>query len=237
MNRKKKKLVVLSGAGMSAESGIATFRGGDGLWRGHRVEDVASPQAWRRQPETVLDFYNERRKVVVSAQPHRGHAILAELQDDFDVQIVTQNVDDLHERAGSQSVLHLHGEIRKARSTANPSLVYLIDGWQLNLGDQCELGSQLRPHIVWFGEPVTQIQQAATLCANADLFVVVGTSLVVYPAAGLIDFVKPDVRKWVIDPKLPPFPDIPLVTSIEATASAGLEKLADELRHLHADCP
>ena len=231
-SRPKKKLVVLTGAGMSAESGIATFRGANGLWRGQRVEDVASPQAWQRQPEAVLEFYNERRRVVIEAQPNRGHTVLAELQDAFDVHIVTQNVDDLHERAGSKSVLHLHGEIRKARSTADANRVYPIAGWQLNLGDRCELGSQLRPHIVWFGELVPQIEPALQLCATADLFVVVGTSLVVYPAAGLVDYVEPKISKWVIDPELPPINHLPNVTPIEATASAGLEQLAEQLYRL-----
>lgn len=220
-----RRFVVLSGAGISAESGIATFRGVDGLWNGHSIEDVASPAGWRRDPEMVLEFYNQRRKIALAAQPNPGHYVLANLQSSFDVQIITQNVDDLHERAGSTQVLHLHGLLSQSRSTADPSLIYQIDGWQLKLGDLCEKGSQLRPNIVWFGEPVVLFEQAVETCATADIFVVVGTSLVVYPAAGLVDYVPEHAAKFVIDPS-------PLVTSglknfrvIQQAASSGLESL------------
>lgn len=196
----KKRLVVFSGAGISAESGIRTFRDAGGLWEQYRIEDVATPQAWKKNQDLVLEFYNQRRKQVLEAQPNAAHLLFAELQNDFDVHIVTQNVDDLHERAGSQSVLHLHGEIMKARSSKDPSLVYPIKGYELNKGDLCEKGSQLRPHIVWFGELVTEMEKANYLAAASDLFVVIGTSLNVYPAAGIINFVLPSVPKWLVDP-------------------------------------
>ncbi len=156
-----KKLVALTGAGISAESGLATFRDSGGLWEGYRVEDVATPEAWRRNPELVLEFYNQRRKSGLEAKPNRGHEVLAELQNDFDVTIITQNVDDLHERAGSQKVIHLHGSLFESRSTLDPSLVYKINGWELKLGEKCERGSQLRPNIVWFGEMVPMMEVAA----------------------------------------------------------------------------
>ena len=199
----KKKLVVLSGAGISAESGLKTFRDANGLWENHRIEDVATPEGWQKDKALVLKFYNERRKAGMDAKPNAGHLILAELEKDFDVQIITQNVDNLHEKTGSTKVLHLHGEIFKARSTRNPELVYDIKGWELNLGDKCELGSQLRPHIVWFGEAVPMIEPAAELAHDADIFVVVGTSLAVYPAAGLVNFVRRNVPIYVVDPHIP----------------------------------
>lgn len=196
----KKRLVVFSGAGISAESGIRTFRDAGGLWEQYRIEDVATPQAWKKNQDLVLEFYNQRRKQVLEAEPNEAHKLFADLQNKFDVHIVTQNVDDLHERAGSQSVLHLHGEIMKARSSKDPSLVYPIKGHELNKGDLCEKGSQLRPHIVWFGELVTEMEKANYLAAASDLFVVIGTSLNVYPAAGIINFVLPSVPKWLVDP-------------------------------------
>ena len=196
----KKKLVVLSGAGMSQESGLKTFRDMGGLWEKYDVTEVASPEAWGRNPELVLQFYNERRKLLWEAFPNAGHKGLAELEEWFDVQIITQNVDDLHEQAGSKRVLHLHGELRKARSTADPALIYTLDHWEIKMGDTCEKGSQLRPHIVWFGEPVPAIEEAATLVSQADIFVIVGTSLAVYPAAGLVSFTKPGIPLFVIDP-------------------------------------
>jgi NAD-dependent deacetylase len=195
-----RKLVVLSGAGMSQESGISTFRDANGLWENFNVTEVASPLAWKRDMDLVLRFYNQRRKNVLSAQPNQGHILIAELEKEFDVQIITQNVDDLHERAGSTKVLHLHGEIRKARSTLNPNFVYNIDGAELNRGDLCELGSQLRPHIVWFGEEVPEIHRAIKIVETADLFLVIGTSLEVYPAAGLLDFISPQCKTYLIDP-------------------------------------
>ncbi|MBL7942239.1 MAG: NAD-dependent deacylase, partial [Flavobacteriales bacterium] len=198
----KQKLVVLTGAGMSAESGIPTFRGGDGLWENHRIEDVATPEAWQRDPALVLEFYNQRRKGNKEALPNNGHKILAELEAYFDVEIITQNIDDLHERAGSTRVLHLHGEIRLARSTKNPDDLYAIDGWQLNMGDTCRAGSQLRPHIVWFGESVPMMDEAIQRTARADVFAVVGTSLQVYPAAGLLHYVPHGVPVYEIDPHI-----------------------------------
>jgi NAD-dependent deacetylase len=226
----KKKLVVLSGAGISAESGIATFRDANGLWEGHDVMEVASPQGWRKNPELVLDFYNQRRKNAHSVQPNQGHKLLAELEADFDVRIITQNVDDLHERAGSTSVLHLHGKLFESRSTLDPRLVYPIEGWELKLGDKCARGSQLRPNIVWFGEPVPLMEQAMQETFRADIFLVVGTSLVVYPAAGLVDLVPEEAPILVVDPNLPhmrPRPDLHL---FEEKASTGMAKVAEMLR-------
>ena len=194
------KLVVLTGAGISAESGIQTFRDGNGLWENYRIEEVATPEAFSKNPALVLEFYNMRRRQVNRAMPNAAHHALVELEKQFDVSIITQNIDDLHERAGSSKVLHLHGEIKKARSTKNPYLISEIAGDELNLGDTCALGSQLRPHIVWFGEAVPMMETAYEIAGQADIFVVVGTSLNVYPAAGLIDFVTPEVRKYMIDP-------------------------------------
>lgn len=199
----KKKLVVLTGAGISAESGIQTFRDADGLWEGHDVMDVASPQGWEKDKELVLDFYNQRRKQALNAEPNAGHLALADLEKDFEVTIVTQNVDNLHEKSGSSNVLHLHGELFKSRSTLDESLVYDMDGWELNLGDKCEKGAQLRPHIVWFGEMVPKMEEAVGSTYKADIFMIVGTSLAVYPAAGLINYVEPGVPKFVIDPNMP----------------------------------
>ena len=187
MNQRQ-SLVVLSGAGMSAESGIATFRGSDGLWEGHRVKEVASPEGFAANPELVLDFYNQRRRQIVAASPNEGHRALARLERIFDVHVVTQNVDDLHERGGSIDVMHLHGEIRKARSMADESLVVPIEGTELNVGDCGPDGAQLRPHIVWFGEAVPLIESAMDVVSKADVLVVVGTSLQVYPAAGLVGY-------------------------------------------------
>ncbi len=225
----KQKLIVLTGAGMSAESGIPTFRGSDGLWENHRIEDVASPEGWHRDPLTVLEFYNQRRKKVLEVNPNRGHEILAELESDFDVHIVTQNIDNLHERAGSSKVLHLHGQITQSRSSKNPSLVYDINGWELKWGDYCELGSQLRPNIVWFGEAVPMIEPAAELVSQADIFVVVGTSLQVYPAAGLTSYAPPFCNKYIIDPNTPDVSGIRNMKGIRLWASEGLAQLAVEL--------
>jgi NAD-dependent deacetylase len=197
---KMKRLVVFTGAGMSAESGIQTFRGSDGLWENHRIEDVATPEAWHRNPELVLEFYNQRRKGVLKALPNEGHLTIASWQKEFSVTVVTQNIDDLHERAGSEDVLHLHGEIRKSRSTMNPELVYPIQHDSLSIGDRCELGSQLRPHIVWFGEEVPMLQKAAEIIEDADIFIVVGTSLQVYPAAGLVSHAFRAQQKFIVDP-------------------------------------
>ena len=210
-----KRVVVISGAGISAESGLKTFRGADGLWRGYRPEEVACPVAWRRNPGLVLDFYNERRKAVREAQPNAAHRALVELERAYDVRIVTQNVDDLHERAGSSSVLHLHGEIRQARSTQDPTLVTHLGDGDIELGDTCTLGSQLRPHIVWFGEMVPAMEEAAEMVGEADVVIVVGTSLVVYPAASLVFEARKDARRIVVNPEIP-----------EAGAGAGFEGVA-----------
>lgn len=195
-----KKLVVLTGAGVSAESGLKTFREMGGLWEQYNIMEVASFKGWQNNPGLVLQFYNQRRKQLMDAEPNAGHLGLAELEKHFDVYIVTQNVDDLHERAGSTKVLHLHGELKKSRSTVDPNLIYDINGWKLNLGDKCEKGSQLRPHIVWFGEDVPAIDEAIEIVKDAEVFIIVGTSMFVYPAAGLIDYVKPGVPIYIIDP-------------------------------------
>lgn len=198
-----KKLVVLTGAGVSAESGLATFRDAGGLWEGHRVEDVATPEAWHHNPEKVLAFYNERRKAALQAKPNDAHRIIAELEKDFAVTVITQNVDDLHERGGSAKVIHLHGKLFESRSSLDPTLVYPVDGWELKLGDTCERGSQLRPNIVWFGESVPMLDIAIAIAATSDIFLVVGTSLAVYPAAGLVDFVPRGVPRYIVDPHVP----------------------------------
>ena len=224
-----KKLIVLTGAGISAESGIATFRDSGGLWEGHKVEDVATPEGWRKNPELVLDFYNQRRKKALEVKPNRGHEILAELEKSFNVTIITQNVDNLHERAGSSKVIHLHGGLFESRSTRNPALIYPIDGWELNLGDTCELGSQLRPHIVWFGEAVPMMEVATDIASGADIFLVVGTSMVVYPAAGLIDYVPDRVKKYVVDPKKPDILHVPNLEFIAEKASTGMKKVKEIL--------
>ena len=226
-----KRLVVLSGAGISAESGIPTFRGADGLWEGHDVTAVASPEGWERDPELVLEFYNQRRKAIRKARPHRGHHVLAELQDEFAIDIITQNIDDLHERAGSRNVLHLHGQINQSRSSIDPSLVYPIEGDELNPGDCCELGSQLRPNVVWFGEMVPAMEKAVELTMRADIFIVVGTSLLVYPAASLLEFVPYDVPKFIVDPNVPDIKS-PGIQVIEEPAGTGLAKVREILRDL-----
>jgi NAD-dependent deacetylase len=224
----KKKLVILSGAGISQESGLKTFRDMGGLWEQYDVTEVASPEAWRKNPELVLRFYNERRKQLWEAKPNAGHVGIAELEQWFDVEVITQNVDDLHEQAGSSKVLHLHGELRKARSTTDPDLVYTLKHWELKIGDTCEKGSQLRPHIVWFGESVTEIEKAVELVQKADIFVVVGTSLVVYPAAGLVHYVRKNTPVFVIDPHRPEiFPDN--VEYIQEKAGRGVEILKEKL--------
>lgn len=225
----KKKIVVLTGAGISAESGLRTFRDADGLWEGYNVMDVATPEAWQRDPETVQRFYNERRVQVNAAQPNNAHLTLAELEKHFDIAIITQNIDDLHERAGSTNVTHLHGVITYAQSSKRASLVYPIKGDEIKMGELCELGSQLRPHVVWFGEAVPMIEKAAEICAQADIFVLIGTSLAVYPAAGLIDYVPHQVPKYIIDPKIPPVSGLANVIKIAKSATAGVEELLKEL--------
>lgn len=227
----KKKLVVLTGAGISAESGLRTFRDSDGLWEGYQVTDVATPRAWRKNPQLVLDFYNERRKNVAAALPNAAHTGLAALETDFDVTIITQNIDDLHERGGSTRVMHLHGEIFKMRSERDDSLISEIKG-DINLGDTAADGAQLRPHIVWFEEPVPMIEQAVQVVYGADIFVVVGTSLVVYPAAGLINYVSPETPKFIVDKKIPYTSPMPNLTLIEKPATEGVALLAELLRQL-----
>ena len=226
-----KKLVVLSGAGMSQESGLKTFRDMGGLWEQYRVEDVASIEGWYRNTELVMNFYNERRKQLFETQPNAGHFAVAALENDFDVQVITQNVDDLHERAGSTKVLHLHGELRKARSTTDPELVYTLDHWELKFGDKCEKGSQLRPHIVWFGEAVPAFYDAIPMVEAADILVVVGTSMQVYPAAGLVNYARQGVPVFVIDPVRPDF-YMKNVTYIGEKASVGMNILKSKLEKL-----
>jgi NAD-dependent deacetylase len=231
---KMKKLVVLTGAGISAESGIKTFRDADGLWEGHDVMEVASPEGWRNNQELVLDFYNQRRRQLHTVEPNLGHKILAELETDFDVHIITQNVDNLHEKAGSTKVLHLHGELLKVRSTKNES--YILD-WNsdLNKGDVDPNGNQLRPHIVWFGEAVPALEEALDIVQSADFIAIIGTSMQVYPAAGLIHYGKPNVPIFYIDPKPATIYDLsnPLeVIPMNATDGVPLlrEKLMKENR-------
>ena len=220
--------MVLTGAGISAESGLKTFRDSDGLWEGYNIEDVATPRAFKRDPQLVLDFYNMRRKAVLEAEPNAAHYGLAELEQHYDVHIITQNIDDLHERAGSTKVMHLHGEILKMRSSVREDLVYPITG-DINLGDTAEDGSQLRPAIVWFEEAVPMIEEAIPVMRSADVFVLVGTSLVVYPAAGLVDFVRPEVRKYVLDRRIPPVNMYNNVIAIEKPATEGMGELVDLL--------
>lgn len=227
----KKKLVILTGAGISQESGLKTFRDMGGLWEQYNVTEVASPEAWRQNPELVLRFYNERRKQLWEAKPNAGHLGIAEFEKWFDVEVITQNVDDLHEQAGSTKVLHLHGELRKARSTADESLVYTLQHWELKQGDKCEKGSQLRPHIVWFGEMVPEISRASEIAATADIFAVIGTALAVYPAAGLMNYTKPGTPVFVLDPGNPQFSG-ENVTFIQEKAGTGIEKLKSELLKL-----
>lgn len=221
----KKKLVVLTGAGISAESGLKTFRDTDGLWEGYNVYDVATPEAWKKNPDLVQDFYNERRKQVLAAQPNDAHRGLVELEKYYDVQIITQNIDDLHERAGSTNVIHLHGVITRSQSDLNPGLTYPIDGWEIKMGDRCELGSQLRAHVVWFGESVPMIETASEICESADIFVLVGSSLAVYPAAGLINFVPSQSPRYIIDPRIPEVRNRKQVIRIEKTATEGVKEL------------
>lgn len=223
-----KKIVVLTGAGISAESGLKTFRDSDGLWEGYDIEEVATPEAWERNPALVQEFYNMRRKSVLEAQPNAAHIALAELEKKYDVTVITQNIDDLHERGGSTRVLHLHGVITRSQSSLNPNLTYPMEGWELKMGEKCELGSQLRAHVVWFGEPVPMIEEAARVCRKADVFILVGSSLNVYPAAGLVHYVPYDVPKYIIDPKIPYVSSSDFIR-IEAKATEGVPPLVTEL--------
>ncbi len=220
-----RKIVVLTGAGVSAESGIKTFRESDGLWENHDVMEVCSPQGWEANPHLVLDFYNQRRKQLLECHPNDAHISLVELERYFDVHIVTQNVDNLHERAGSSKVLHLHGELTKVRSTKYDNLVYELDGWELKWGDTCEKGAQLRPHIVWFGEAVPAIENAATIVSQADILIVIGTSLNVYPAAGLLGYAPVGTPVYLIDPGQPAFTPAKHITHIQEKATVGMKQL------------
>ena len=214
----------MSGAGVSAESGLKTFRDSDGLWEGYNIEDVATPRAWRKDPKLVLEFYNYRRKNVLEAKPNAAHYGLAELEKSFAVTIITQNIDDLHERAGSTNVLHLHGEIFKMRSERDHELIYEIKD-DIKIGDMAEDGEQLRPYIVWFEEPVPKIEEAIPVVMTADIFVVVGTSLVVYPAAGLVSYAPRHIPKYIIDKRIPYTSEITNLTSIEKPATEGMSEL------------
>jgi NAD-dependent deacetylase len=227
----KKNLVILSGAGVSQESGLKTFRDMGGLWEQYDVTQVASFEAWEKSPELVMRFYNERRKQLFDAKPNAAHLGIADLENDFNVQIVTQNVDDLHELAGSTNVLHLHGELRKARSTIDPSLIYKMNNWELKFGDTCELGSQLRPHIVWFGEAVPNIQKALPIVQKADILVVVGTSLAVYPAASLVNYTQAEIPIFVVDPGHPEVHKKNVVY-IQKKARKGIIQLKSKLEKL-----
>ena len=225
-----KKIVVLTGAGISAESGIPTFRGADGLWEGHDIMEVASPEGWKKNPQLVLDFYNQRRKAALVAEPNAGHHSLVALEDQYEVVVITQNVDNLHEKAGSSRVIHLHGELFKSRSTVDENLVYDVEGWEVNWGDVCEKGSQLRPHIVWFGEMVPMMDIAVRETAQADILIVVGTSLQVYPAAGLLYEVGDGVPVYIVDPYTPDYAHRPHIHPIAEPATVGLPKLVESLR-------
>ncbi|HKK19806.1 MAG TPA: NAD-dependent deacylase [Opitutales bacterium] len=225
----RQHIVVLSGAGISAESGVKTFRDDNGLWEGHRVEDVATPEAWQRNPELVLDFYNQRRRQLYQVEPNPGHLAIAELESRYRVSVLTQNVDNLHERAGSTEVVHLHGELDLARSTVDESRLYPLKGRDIRLGDTCELGSQLRPHVVWFGEAVPEMERAMALAETADILIVVGTSLFVYPAAGLASCAPATARRYLINPELPAHFDMDGFTCIQEKAGGALPDLVKQL--------
>jgi NAD-dependent deacetylase len=226
-----KKLVVLTGAGISAESGLKTFRDSDGLWEGYDIHEVATATAWKRNPALVLEFYNMRRKGVKDAKPNDAHFILADLEKDFDVHIITQNIDDLHERGGSTKILHLHGEIFKMKSEVRDDLVYPIEG-DINIGDLAEDGAQLRPDIVWFEEPVTRIEEAMSIMKQAEIFLIVGTSLVVYPAAGLVNYAPWQIPKFVVDKSIPYGTSLYNMTTIEMPATEGMKKVRGLLQEL-----
>jgi len=226
-----KKLVVLTGAGMSAESGIRTFRDSNGLWEEYDVMEVASIEGWYKNPELILRFYNERRKQMYSCEPNKGHQLLAELETSFEVRIITQNVDNLHERAGSTSVLHLHGELSKVKSSADPTLIYTIGDKEINIGDRCEKGSQLRPCIVWFGEEVPAMSDAIQIVESADILCIIGTSLNVYPAAGLLHYAPSGCPIFLIDPN-PPSGLPRRIQVIAKGAGEGVEELIGKLKHI-----
>jgi NAD-dependent deacetylase len=226
-----KHLVVLTGAGISAESGLKTFRDDNGLWEGHDIMEVASPQGWEKNREKVLEFYNLRRKACLNAKPNIAHLKLAALEQSYKVTIITQNVDDLHEKAGSSTIIHLHGELFKSQSTVDSRLIYPMDGWELKIGDKCEKGCQLRPYIVWFGEAVPKMTKAIKAVEKADALVVIGTSMLVYPAAGLIDYASIGTPKIIIDPKIPPVQSQNDVYFIEEKASSGVNKMEKLLKN------
>jgi NAD-dependent deacetylase len=222
-----KKIVVLTGAGISAESGLKTFRDSDGLWEGYDIAEVATPEAWQRNPQLVQEFYNMRRKIVLEAEPNAAHYALAKLEDKYEVIIITQNIDDLHERGGSTNVIHLHGVITRSQSSLNPELTYPINGWELKMDEVCELGSPLRAHVVWFGEAVPMIEVAAEICHSADIFILIGSSLAVYPAAGLVNYIPRKAPKYIVDPKIPEID--PKFKRIEEKATIGVPILVNQL--------
>jgi len=224
-----KHVVVLTGAGISAESGLKTFRDSDGLWEGYDIMEVATPEGWRKNPDLVLDFYNMRRKAAMEVQPNAAHVALYELEKKYKVSIITQNVDDLHERAGSTNIIHLHGELSKSRSTIDPRLSYTIEGWQLNKEDRCKKGSQLRPDIVWFGEAVPMMDTASRIAGTADIFMVIGTSLQVYPAAGLLHDVPLNIPIYVIDPNLPKISTKENIVQLSEKAGTGVVTVVQKL--------
>lgn len=226
------RIVILSGAGVSAESGISTFRDKGGLWEQHSIYEIATPEAWRKNPSLVLDFYNQRRKQLLEVEPNAAHFFIADLQEHFKVKVVTQNIDDLHERAGSEDVLHLHGELRKSQSSEDGALVYDIEGWELRPGDLCELGSQLRPDVVWFGEAVPMIDAAAKEVSEADLLIVIGTSLNVYPAAGLLHVISPGTPVLAVDPADLDLHAFGNIRHIREKASTGMAMLYKELTRI-----
>ncbi len=223
-----KRVVVLTGAGISAESGLKTFRDSDGLWENYRVEEVATYEAWQQNPDLVREFYNQRRKNVIEAEPNEGHRQLVRLEEDFIVDVITQNIDDLHERAGSTRVLHLHGEAKKLRSEQKPEEIVELAGWEQTKEMKDSLGQPLRPFIVWFGEAVPMIEPAIELCRVADIMIVIGTSLNVYPAAGLLGYAKPDCRKYLVDPKQPNA-NLRGIHFVQAKASEGVKVVVDEI--------
>lgn len=225
-----KKIVVLTGAGISAESGLSTFRNAGGLWEGHSIMDVASPEGWRRDKALVLEFYNQRRRQMHEKTFNEAHSALVRLEEKYDVMIITQNVDFYHEKAGSKNVIHLHGELDKARSTANPSLLYDLHGKDIKPGDKCEEGSQLRPHVVWFGESVPMMEEAVKHSLDADIMIVIGTSLVVYPAASLLQFISEACKVYLIDPEMPDMLPFGIdVEFIQERAVKGTTELVNDL--------
>lgn len=227
----KEKIVVFSGAGMSAESGIQTFRDSNGLWEKYRIEDVATPDAWRRNPKMVQDFYNQRRKQILESAPNEAHLLIKSLESRYEVTVITQNIDDLHERAGSTTILHLHGNITQSKSSGpnQERAYYKIDGWELKLTDLCPEGYPLRPHVVWFGEEVPMYDKAIELIQHADILIVIGTSLQVYPAAGIIHYAPDDCKKFIIDPEVKNLSLPANFHAIEASATEGMQKVIENL--------